>query len=309
MLTHLLTMSKRRLYTLLVAVVPVTILLLATACSLEPAQDSNATGGQELVISFTPEADPLHLELDAKGLAAFLAEELNMPVTARVDADYAATVEAMAAGHVHIATNLAPLQAAVAHQRAGAHIILVEERDGQAYYRSRFWVRKDSGLETLEDLRGTRVAFNDPLSGSGYLMPVATLVQEGLIAHGEEIHQFFAQVYFAGGTELSMRALVEGHVDVAPVSENAAEIFLSPTDRKKVTYITESDPMPRHAIAVSGQLPDELVQRITEAFLKLNEAEHNEILAGLYGWRKVVPADTDRYLPLLEKARDAGILD
>jgi phosphonate transport system substrate-binding protein len=309
MLTHLLTMSKRRLYTLLVAVVPVTILLLATACSLEPAQDSNATGGQELVISFTPEADPLHLELDAKGLAAFLAEELNMPVTARVDADYAATVEAMAARHVHIATNLAPLQAAVAHQRAGAHIILVEERDGQAYYRSRFWVRKDSGLETLEDLQGTRVAFNDPLSGSGYLMPVATLVQEGLIAHGEEIHHFFAQVYFAGGTELSMRALVEGHVDVAPVSENAAEIFLSPTDREKVTYITESDPMPRHAIAVSGQLPDELVQRITEAFLKLNEAEHNEILAGLYGWRKVVPADTDRYLPLLEKARDAGILD
>jgi phosphonate transport system substrate-binding protein len=309
MLTHLLTMSKRRLYTLLVAVVPVTILLLATACSLEPAQDSNATGGQALVISFTPEADPLHLELDAKGLAAFLAEELNMPVTARVDADYAATVEAMAARHVHIATNLAPLQAAVAHQRAGAHIILVEERDGQAYYRSRFWVRKDSGLETLEDLQGTRVAFNDPLSGSGYLMPVATLVQEGLIAHGEEIHHFFAQVYFAGGTELSMRALVEGHVDVAPVSENAAEIFLSPTDREKVTYITESDPMPRHAIAVSGQLPDELVQRITEAFLKLNEAEHNEILAGLYGWRKVVPADTDRYLPLLEKARDAGILD
>jgi phosphonate transport system substrate-binding protein len=309
MLTHLLTMSKRRLYTLLVAVVPVTILLLATACSLEPAQDSNATGGQELVISFTPEADPLHLELDARGLAAFLAEELNMPVTARVDADYAATVEAMAAGHVHIATNLAPLQAAVAHQRAGAHIILVEERDGQAYYRSRFWVRQDSGLETLEDLRGTRVAFNDPLSGSGYLMPVATLVQAGLIAHGEEVHQFFDQVYFAGGTELSMRALIEGHVDVAAVSENAAEIFLAPADRERVTYVAESDPMPRHAIAVSGQLPDELVARITDAFLKLNEDEYNEILAGLYGWRTVVPADTERYLPLLEKARDAGILD
>jgi phosphonate transport system substrate-binding protein len=281
--------------------------LVLAACD----DDSNDAGSnpEELVISFTPEADPVHLELDAEGLANFLAQELDIPVSAQVDADYSATVEAMAAGHAHIATNLAPLQAAAAMERAGARLILVEERDGQAHYHSRFWVRKDSEIESLEDLQGKTIAFNDPLSGSGYLMPVATLLDHGLIENGDEIHEFFDTVYFAGGTELSIQSLINGHVDVAGVSENAAEVFLSPEDRERVTYIAESDPMPRHAIAVSGDLSDDLVDRITETFLKLNEPEHNDILQGLYGWTKVVPADEDLYRPLLEMAQAAGLMD
>lgn len=271
--------------------------------------EGSADEPDELVISFTPEADPVHLELDADGLANFLSDELDIPVEAQVDADYTATVEAMTAGHAHIATNLAPLQAAAAMERAGARLILAEERDGRAYYHSRFWVLKDSGIEELEDLRDRTIAFNDPLSGSGYLMPVATMIDQGLIEHGDDLQEFFGQVYFAGGTELSIQALISGHVDAAGVSENAAEVFLSPEDRELVTYIAESDPMPRHAIAVSGDLPDDLIERITDAFLKLNEPEHNDILQGLYGWTKVVPADEELYPLLLEKAQAAGLLE
>jgi phosphonate transport system substrate-binding protein len=300
---------RRSPSTLLRALVtlPLVGVLVVTACADRTAEADAVPS--ELVISFTPEADPIHLELDAEGLASYLAAELGIPVRAQVDADYSATVEAMAAGHAHIATNLAPLQAAVAVDRAGARLILAEERDGRAYYHSRFWVRADSGIDDLEDLRGKTVAFNDPLSGSGYLMPVATLIDAGMIEAGDDVHDFFHTVYFAGGTELSMRALINGHVDVAGISENAADVFLSPEERDLVTYVAQSDPMPRHAIAVSGDLSENLVDGITKAFLKLNEPEHNEILQGLYGWTTVVPADVDLYLPLLEMARAAGLLD
>lgn len=270
---------------------------------------SSAQAPRELVISFTPEADPIHLELNAPGLTAYLSAELGMPVTAKVDADYAATVEAMRAGHAHIATNLSPLQAALAHRIAGAQVILAEERDGRAYYHARFWVRKNDGISSLEELRGKTVAFNDPLSGSGYLMPVGRLIAEGLIERGDDVHRFFGGVYFAGGTELSIRALVNGFVDVAAVSENAAAVFLSPQERDLVTFVAESEPMPRHAIAVSRNLPADLVTRIEQAFLKLNEPEHNHILQGLYGWRTVVPAHIDLYLPLVDLAQRVGILD
>ncbi|MDQ0257723.1 phosphonate transport system substrate-binding protein [Evansella vedderi] len=265
-------------------------------------------GIDELVISFTPEADPINLELEKDGLASYLADELGIKVKAQVDADYTATVEAMRAGHAHIATNLSPVQAALANKMANAHLVLKEERNGQSFYHSKFWVLKDSGMETIEDLEGKTVAFNDPLSGSGYLMPVAKLISEGLAEDADDLHNFFSQVYFAGGTELSLRALIEGTVDVAGVSENGPGVFLTEEEREKITYVAQSDPMPRHAIAVSGELPDELVGKITEAFLKLNEAEYNELLQGLYGWTKVVPADVELYLPLIDKAQNAGIL-
>jgi phosphonate transport system substrate-binding protein len=154
---------------------------------------------ERLVISFTPEAAPLELELDAEGLAAFLSEELDIPVVSRVDADYTGTVEAMRAGHAHVAF-LSPLASALASEVAGARMILAEERRGLPYYNARYWVRKESGIASLAELSDKVVAFNDPLSASGYLFPVANLIDAGLIEQADDIHQFFGRVYFAGGT-------------------------------------------------------------------------------------------------------------
>jgi phosphonate transport system substrate-binding protein len=265
------------------------------------------TDPQRLVVSLTPEAAPIELELDAEGLAAFLSAELEMEVVSRVDGDYTGTVEAMRAGHAHIAF-LSPLASALAHEMAGARTILAEERNGLPYYKSRFWVRKDSGIDGLEDLRGKTVAFNDPLSASGYLFPLAKLIEEGLVADADGLKGFFGRVYFAGGTELSLRALMNGFVDVAGVSMYGPEVFLSPEERAELTHVAEHGPIPNHGIAVSGDLPEALVARIEAALLKLNQPEHNDILRRLYGWRKIVPVDTELYLPLIEMARDAGML-
>lgn len=262
---------------------------------------------EQLVISFTPEAAPIELELDAQGLAAYLTRELGIEVIARVDADYTGTVEAMRAGHAHIAF-LSPLASALAHEMAGARMILAEERNGLPYYMSRFWVRRDSGIESLEDLRGRTIAFNDPLSASGYLFPVAKLIDEGLIVGADDAAAFFGRVYFAGGTELSLRALMNGFVDVAGVSMYGPEVFLSPEEREALIAIAEHGPIPNHGIAVSGDLSPALAERIAAALLQLNDSEHNHILRSLYGWQRLVTVETELYLPLIDTARGAGIL-
>lgn len=260
-----------------------------------------------LVVSFTPEAAPIELELDAEGLAAYLADEIGIEVISRVDADYTGTVEAMRAGHAHLAF-LSPLASALAHEMAGARMILAEERNGLPYYTSRFWVRRDSGIGSLDDLRGRTIAFNDPLSASGYLFPVAKLIEEGLVADADALGAFFDRVYFAGGTELSLRALINGFVDAAGVSVYGPEVFLSPEERAELISIAEHGPIPNHGIAVSGDLSEALVERIEAALLGLNAPEHNHILRSLYGWQRLVAVDTELYLPLIDTARDASIL-
>jgi phosphonate transport system substrate-binding protein len=265
------------------------------------------TDPDRLVVSFTPEAAPIELELDADGLATFLAAELGMEVIARVDADYTGTVEAMRAGHAHLAF-LSPLASALAHEMAGARMILAEERNGLPYYMSSFWVRRDSGIDSLDDLRGRTIAFNDPLSASGYLFPVAKLIEEGLVTDADELGAYFGRVYFAGGTELSLRALMNGFVDAAGVSIYGPEVFLSPDERGQLISIAEHGPIPNHGIAVSGELSEALVERIEAALLGLNTPEHNSILRRLYGWERLVAVDTDLYLPLIDTARGAGIL-
>ena len=64
--------------------------------------------------------------------------------------------------------------------RAGARLLLLTERGGARQYRSVIFTRRDSGIRSLEDLRGHTIAFESPASTSAYLVPAMTLRAQGL---------------------------------------------------------------------------------------------------------------------------------
>lgn len=63
---------------------------------------------------------------------------------------------------------------------AGAKPLLLTERDGVSAYRTVFFVRRDSGIESLPDMRGRSIAFENPSSTSAYYVPAITMLQHGL---------------------------------------------------------------------------------------------------------------------------------
>jgi phosphonate transport system substrate-binding protein len=64
--------------------------------------------------------------------------------------------------------------------RAGARPIAIAERGGASSNQSVFFVRNDSGIDALADLRGRSIAFQNSASTSAYFMPAAAMMQEGL---------------------------------------------------------------------------------------------------------------------------------
>ncbi|KAF1015785.1 MAG: putative phosphite transport system-binding protein PtxB [Stenotrophomonas maltophilia] len=65
-------------------------------------------------------------------------------------------------------------------QRSGAPPLLLTERNGVREYHTVFFVRRDSPLRQLHDLRGHRLALQNPSSTSAYLVPAMTLLAQGL---------------------------------------------------------------------------------------------------------------------------------
>ena len=65
-------------------------------------------------------------------------------------------------------------------ERAGAEPLLLTERSGVSRYRTLFFVRRDSGIKALEDLRGRSVAFQNRSSTSAYFVPATELLARGL---------------------------------------------------------------------------------------------------------------------------------
>ncbi|PKP62368.1 MAG: phosphonate ABC transporter substrate-binding protein, partial [Alphaproteobacteria bacterium HGW-Alphaproteobacteria-8] len=71
-------------------------------------------------------------------------------------------------------------------------------------------VRCDSGLATIDDLKGKVVAFADPDSTSGYAVPFYNLVQQGY-----DPTTFFAAAPFSGSHEAGVAGVANGQFDAA----------------------------------------------------------------------------------------------
>jgi len=73
-----------------------------------------------------------------------------------------------------------PFLSVAASVHSGSKFLLRRWKRGRAEYRSVIFAKKDSNLHRLEDLKGNVLAFEEPFSSSGYLLPKMALAQEGL---------------------------------------------------------------------------------------------------------------------------------
>ncbi len=70
--------------------------------------------------------------------------------------------------------------AAEFRHRTNAEVVLVADRGGQANYHSVLFTWRGSGIATVADLNGRSIAFQNPTSTSGFVLPTAHMLRAGL---------------------------------------------------------------------------------------------------------------------------------
>ncbi len=283
------------------ATVFTSLLLAAMAPTAIFAEEAPAT---ELKIVFIAYQNPEQLVEDVKPVIAYLEKVLNIAVKYFMTTDYAGVVEGLRNKSADMGF-MGPLQYVIAHEQSGAYPILGEVYGGKAYYTSRIFVRKDSGIKSLADLRGKTIAFVDPISSSGYLYPLDLFKEKGFFKdHAEE---FFKRIYFAGGDEQAMRAVYNNFVDAAGIGQFAYNL-LRPEERNEIIYIGESKRLPSHCVVVRKDLNGETVNKVRNALMALNDGPNHDLLRYLYnvdGYVEVGPEDFDE---VREVARAYGFI-
>ncbi|HCQ57836.1 MAG TPA: phosphate/phosphite/phosphonate ABC transporter substrate-binding protein, partial [Sulfitobacter sp.] len=244
---------------------------------------------------------------DIEAITGWLASEIDVPVEGFVTIDHAAAVEALRNGDADISF-MGALPFVLAEAEIGAVPLLSEVYRDAPSYTGRIFVRRDSGIAGLADLRGRDIAFADPISESGYLYPLAEFVEAGLIDGPGAAEAFFGRVFFAGGYQQAMQAMAEGLVDAAGASQYA-DLLLTPQQQAQVTWIAESPPIPSHVVIARPGLDAEVQDRFTNAMLQLNEPENRDKLRYLYGPDGYVRADSAAYGGVRDMARRYGLLE
>jgi phosphonate transport system substrate-binding protein len=275
-----------------------------------------AQGQRKLTIVFPSRSDSTDLQTKANAVAAFLSKEVGMPVVAQIGDDTAA-VEALRANRADVAF-LSSRPALKAEQLANAKLYLAEVRQnysGRFTYNSIFVVPKNSPLKTqgnakatLTQLKGKRMAFTSPTSGSGFIFPVSELVRQGLVPNRDRMDGFFGQVSYGGNYSKALQAVLRGQADAAAVSEYALfPPYITDAEKSQLRVLHKIAGVPAHGIAIDDDVPAPMRERLINAMLKLNKSPNNALLRNLYNSTELVRVDHNRHLaPVRDALKRAG---
>src|SRR5262245_9372507 len=154
--------------------------LVSCTLAMSAAAPGAASVSDGLHLVLTPSQKPTDLLATGEEFAKVLNKLTGIPVRVTVASDYAAVIEAMRNRTADLAF-VHPVGYVLASREAKATIIVRNLWHGKSSFSSRIYVRKESGLKTLEDLRGKTMAFIDPASSSGYTYPMVLMIQSRIV--------------------------------------------------------------------------------------------------------------------------------
>ena len=179
------------------------------------------------------------------------------------------------------------------HSRDRGRIELLaqpEFKEGLSY-RCLFIVPKRSPARSVGDLQGQTMAFTDPESNTGCLVPRAMLMKQGY-----DPQKFFAKIIFTGSHDRSVQAVAGGMVDVAGVDSLVFDSMVSkdPGLSDKVRVMWKSEAFGPPPMVVPRGLEPGLKSALRKALLSLHKMkECREALADIGIERFVVPREED----------------
>lgn len=172
-----------------------------------------------------------------------------------------------------------PLGAVELEKTAGVDIVLLERKKGVAEYSGILVTHMDSGVQSLDDLTGKVIAFEDRGSTSAFLLPLAILRQHGLklveLTRWDSTPPEGHVGYIFAEHEINVSSLVaRGKVAAGALSDldwtDPDEVPSGLKRRLKVFYTSE--PVLRSLILMRGDMDPTIKSTLIEMLADMHNA-------------------------------------
>ncbi len=192
----------------------------------------------------------------------------------------------------------------IAHDRANSEVVMAEVKKGKVGYYATVWQRADSNYSSIDDAIGNKVAFTSITGSSGFVMPVGTLVDRGLITvEGDDIvalkkslDESFEYHAFGGGYKAALELLLNGSVEMAFGSDIAPEKYLTTEQQAQLKKVDTLGLVPSHVFVASNDLSPKTKQHLVDSMVKLNHQDNNQILKDIYGADALLPTTAEMHI-------------
>lgn len=284
----------------------VVALFFSGGCTTEKAELGSVKN--PIKMHFVPSIDAKVLEANSKEFKKYLEANTPYKFELSVPQSYIAVVEAFGTKKADVSA-LNSFGYLLAHEKYGVEAKLVVIRHGLATYQSQFIVRSDSRIKKLEDLNNKKLAFVDPSSTSGFLLPMKTLKDKNIkpketlfmMKHDSVVTKVYLGEVDAGTTYYSPP--VDGKMD------DARKLVLTqyPDVESKVKILDLSDPIPNDPIVFRKDMPEKIKNDIVEVLIKfMNTSEGKQAFMEVYGATGLKPTSDAEYEPVRKMLSSVG---
>ena len=249
---------------------------------------------------------------------AYLEERLGVPVELYPASDYAGVMQGLLAGQLEYAGLGSSAYAGIYLQDEDAvePLYTTQQLDGSLGYYAVMYVRADSGIESLEDMQGRSLAYADPNSTSGYLVPQAELRGMGI-----DPDTYFSETGFGGGHEQAVIAVLQGQYDAGVTWTSGVGDIMQGYSRGNLRSMVDKDLLDMNDIRIIWQsslitngprvirsdVPQELKDMVMGAMMRL-QFEDEACFEAINDGEALAyyPISTEFYQPIINMRRQAA---
>ena len=259
-----------------------------------------------IIWSFVPSGEMERVAAGAKAVADLLYDETGLYFKTSVATEYAGVIEALKSDppEAHLAS-LATFAYVLAADMGVAEAELVSVRFGSPTYNGQIIVRKDSGINTVADLQGKSFARPDPLSASGWIIPMLTMR-----AAGVDPDTGLSRVVDAGSHDAVVAAVFSGDADAGATYVDARSRIEAdfPTVMEDIIVIAITEDIPNDGVQFHPSISAEMREKIVAALLEIVATDEGvEALNKAYQWNDLERHDDTFYDPFRQVLQAAGL--
>jgi phosphonate transport system substrate-binding protein len=279
--------------------------LLALGCSKENVEPVKPRPPrQSLLIGLVPEQSMFKQIERYEPLARYLSARTGLDIKLTVLPRYEQILSSFAARKMDAAF-FGSFTYVLAHARLGVQVLARPVGpDGASTYRGLIFVRKNSGIKSISDMKGKRFVFVDRATTAGYLLPLVYFKEAGV--HYES---YFKESYFAGTHEDAIYDVLDRKADIGAAKSTVFE-RLAATDKRiknELLVLLRSSEAPESSFAVRSELDASVKEKLKAALLTMHEDPEGAGILRTFGAQRFIETTDSDFRPVYEFARAIGI--
>ncbi|MBF0560291.1 MAG: phosphate/phosphite/phosphonate ABC transporter substrate-binding protein [Nitrospirae bacterium] len=185
----------------------------------------------------------------------------------------------------------------LAQAKLGVEVLVRPESiDGSSDYYGMIFVRKDSRIVNVGDMRDKRFVFVDRATTAGYLLPLSFFAQYGVTNY----ETYLKETYFAGTHEDAIYDVLNKKADIGAAKNTVYERLAreDPRIEKELSVIYTSPRVPENGLAVRRDLSPEIRNGLKEALLKMHTTPEGKSVLKAFEARRFIETADDNYAPV-----------